>query len=72
MTKEMLRDNIIYKMANVLDCNEIEILKAVLNQELEKIEIEESQLPATADNSNEYIIEMFAAIKGAKLSEKNS
>lgn len=36
MTKEMLRDNIIYKMANVLDCNEIEILKAVLNQEIRK------------------------------------
>ena len=69
--KEKLKNDIIVDMANyiskeVLPMLEIAVMKAVQNLDIRELET----LPATIDNTNNYIIDLFMVKKAPKLSEK--
>lgn len=70
--KEILRDNIITKMMPYLDAVAMDMLNQVIVQELYNVEITEmgETLPATRENTNQYIMELFMAKKAPKLSPK--
>lgn len=69
--KEILRDNILMQMRQHLDTVTLDILNQVLVQAMFNIQIVAMEtLPATLENSNEYIMELFRARKGPKLSKK--
>ena len=71
--KEKLKNDIIVEMANymskeVLPILEIAIMKSVQNLDIRELET----LPATIDNTNDYIINLFMVKKAPKLSENNT
>ena len=69
--KEILRDTILLKMHQYLDTTVMEMLRQVLTEALYKVDVVEMQtLPATKENTNEYILNMFEVRKSMKLSDK--
>ena len=70
-TKEKLKNDILVGMRIYLDATTLAILEAVIVKAVQNIEMTELEtLPATVDNTNSYIIELFMARKAAKLSDK--
>ena len=72
--KEILRDNIITKMMPYLDAVAMDLLNQVIVQELYNVDVVEmgETLPATRENTNQYIIELFNAKKAPKLSKNTA
>ncbi len=69
--KEILRDTILLRMHQYLDVTVMEMLRQVLTEALYKVDVVEMQtLPATQQNTNEYILNMFEVRKSMKLSDK--
>ena len=62
-------NNILITMKNHLDTQQLEILSITLSKNLVNIDKEEN-LPATVDNTNEYIIDLFKTTKAPRLSKK--
>lgn len=71
MTKEQLKNDILVSMKQYISAEALGILSDVLTDRFQQIEIEQPQLLATEDNSNEYYLNMFNAFKGQRLSEKS-
>lgn len=71
--KERLRNDIIAAMRVHTDTNTLLILEKVIVQNLQGIEITKSETcPATIDNTNQYIKELFWARKAPKLSSETT
>lgn len=70
MTKEQLMNEIIVDMAHFINGEQMFALKNVLLKKFECIEISAPMLPATAEQNNEYFLNMFAILKGSKLSAR--
>lgn len=69
--KEILRDTILLKMRPFLDAMVTDMLRQVITEAMYRVDVVEMQtLPATKENTNEYIMEMFELKKSMKLSEK--
>ncbi len=69
--KEKLKNDILVGMRVYLDVTTSAILEAIIVKAVQNIEITELEtLPATVDNTNQYIIELFMARKAIKLSKK--
>ena len=69
--KDRLRNDILLKMQYHLDSVQMDILGNVLVQVLTGVEIVEMQtLPATVDDTNEHIIQLFYLKKAPKLSPR--
>jgi len=69
--KERLRNNILISMQQYIDSTTLQILDTVLVHQLRNINVIEMEtLPSTEMDQNEYIIKMFLARKGNKLSTK--
>ena len=69
--KEILRDTILTGMKPYLESAMLDILNQVVIKALFSVEVTESQtLPATVDNVNERILELYNLKKAPKLSEK--
>lgn len=69
--KEKLKNDILVGMRVYLDTTTSAILEAIIVKAVQNIEITELEtLPATVDNTNQYIIELFMARKAIKLSKK--
>lgn len=69
--KEILRDTILTGMKPYLDAAVLDILNQVVVQALFDVEVTESQtLPATVDDTNAKILEIYEFKKAPKLSEK--
>lgn len=69
--KEKVRNNIMIKMQYHLDSVTMDILNNVILHEFAGIEIVEMEtLPATVDDTNKYIIDLFMLKKAPKLSQK--
>ena len=70
-TKEKLKNDILVGMRMYLDATVLAILETVIVKAVQNIEMTELEtLPATVDDTNSYIIELFMARKASKLSEK--
>lgn len=70
--KEILRNTILIKMNPLLDSMVMEMLNQAIIDALYNVDIVEMQtLPATMENTNEYIIELFKIRKAPKLSPKS-
>nr|DAS48335.1 MAG TPA: SITE SPECIFIC RECOMBINASE XERD [Caudoviricetes sp.] len=68
---EKIMNSIVMSMSTHLEPAALSILKDVLIKNLSHYTITECEtLPATADDSNEYILKLFAATKATKLSAK--
>lgn len=68
---EILMNNIIMSMSSHIDAATTSILKDVLIKNLAKYTVTMNEtLPATADDSNEYILQLFLSTKATKLSSK--
>ena len=68
---EKIMNSIIMSMSTHIEPAALSILKDVLIKNLSHYTITECEtLPATADDSNEYILKLFAATKATKLSAK--
>lgn len=69
--KEKLKNDILVGMRMYLDVTTMAILETVIVKAVQNIEMTEIEtLPATVDDTNSYIIELFMARKASKLSEK--
>ncbi|QDW73072.1 tyrosine-type recombinase/integrase [Lachnospiraceae bacterium KGMB03038] len=69
--KEILRDTILTGMKPYLDAAVLDILNQVVVQALFDVEVTESQtLPATRNNTNEHILQLYMTKKAPKLSPK--
>ena len=69
--REKVNNNIMIKMRYHMDAGTMDILAAVLTQELSAVEITgNTTLPATRDDANSYIMELFRVQKAPKLSER--
>lgn len=69
--KDRVRNEILLKMQYHLDSVQMDILGNVLVQVLAGVEVVEMQtLPATVDNTNDYIIQLFQLRKAPKLSPR--
>lgn len=69
--KEQFKSNVLVKMRNHVDGQTADILGEVLSGELAAVEIVAAMtLPATADDRNAYIWELFMLKKAPKLSPK--
>lgn len=69
--KEIILNNILIAMRIKISKNELQMLEQVIIKELYNVEIiERETLPATVDNTNNYIMELFMAKKAPKLSEQ--
>lgn len=69
--KEKLKNDILVGMRVHLDAATSAILEAIIVKSVQNIEITELEtLPATVDNTNQYIVELFMARKAIKLSKK--
>lgn len=67
--KEIILNNILIAMRVVINNTAIQMLQQVIVREFQKVEVlERETLPATVDNTNEYIIDLFMARKAPKLS----
>lgn len=69
--KEVFRDNVITSMKPYLDTVTMDMLNQVIVQALFNVNITPigETLPATKENTNEYIMELFEAKKAPKLSK---
>lgn len=72
--KEALRDNILTAMKPYLDAVAMDMLNQVIVQQLFNVDVVEigETLPATRENTNQYIMELFMAKKAPKLSQKTT
>ena len=72
--KEVLRDNILMAMKPYMDAVTMDMLNQIIVKELFKVNVEEmgETLPATRENTNEYIMELFDAKKAPKLSPQTA
>lgn len=71
--KEILRDTILTQMKPFLDSTLLEILNQVIVKVLFKVNVTEMEtLPATRENTNEYILEIFNLRKAPKLSKETA
>lgn len=71
--KEVLRDTILTQMKPFLDTAVMDILNQVLVKSLFYVDVVESEtLPATRENTNEYIIEIWVMKKAPKLSKETA
>ena len=69
--KETLLNNILIAMRVVITATQLQMLENAITKELQRVEIVEREtLPATADNTNEYILSLFMARKAPKLSKE--
>lgn len=70
--KEILRDNILTAMKPYLDAVAMDMLNQAIVQQLFNVDVVEmgETLPATRENTNQYIMELFMAKKAPKLSPK--
>lgn len=69
--KDRLKNDIVVGMRLYLDTNQMNILEAVIVQVTRNLDITEQEtLPATVDNTNDYIINLFMARKAPKLKQK--
>lgn len=69
--KEKMKNDILVGMRMYLDATTMAILETVIVKAVQNIEMTEFEtLPATVDDTNSYIIELFMARKASKLSEK--
>lgn len=70
--KEKLKNEILVGMRVYLDVTTMAILEAVIVKAVQNVEITEIEtLPATVDNTNQYIMELFMTKKAPKLSPKS-
>lgn len=70
--KEIVRNTILIKMNPMLDAVVMEMLNQAILEALYNVDVVEMQtLPATRENTNEYILELFKLRKAPKLSEKS-
>ena len=70
-TKERVRNDIIVAMRMHLDTCTMAVLDAVLVKAIQNVEMTEiTTLPATLDDTNQYILNLFDAKKAPKLSPK--
>lgn len=68
-TEERVRNDILVGMNMHLDSCTMAILDAVIVKAIQNIEMTElTTLPATVDNTNQYVMELFDAKKAPKLS----
>lgn len=68
---EKLKNDILIGMRIYLDSNTMTILESVIVKALQGIDIVElDNLPATVDNTNQYIMNLFMVRKAPKLSQK--
>ena len=71
--KEMVRDNILIAMKPYLDKMTMDMLNQAIVKALFPVDVIESQtLPATQDNTNEYIFKMYMAKKAPKMSKETN
>lgn len=72
--KEVLRDNILMAMKPYLDTMAMDMLNQVIVQQLFNVDVVEmgETLPATRENTNEYIMELFNAKKAPKISPQTA
>ena len=69
-TKERVRNDIMVGMRMHLDTCTMQILDAVIIKAIQNVEMSELEtLPATIDNTNSYIMNLFATKKAPKLSK---
>ena len=69
--KEKLKNDILVGMRMYLDVTAMAILETVIVKAVQNIEMTELEtLPATIDDTNNYIIDLFMARKATKLSDK--
>lgn len=69
--KEKLKNDIIVGMHMYLDSGTQAILEAVIIKALQNLDVKELEmLPATVDNTNQYIMQLFDAKKAPRLSPK--
>lgn len=69
--KEQLKNNVLVKMRNHVNSQTMDILGEVLSGELAVVEVIAMEtLPATIEDSNAYVWELFMLKKAPKLSEK--
>lgn len=69
--KETLLNNILISMRVIITATQMQMLESVLVKELQRVEIVETEtLPATVDNTNEYILSLFMTRKAPKLSKE--
>lgn len=70
-TKERVRNDILVGMRIHLDTCTMSILDAVMVKAMQNVEMTEiTTLPATIDNTNQYVMELFDTKKAQKLSQK--
>ena len=72
--KEIFRDNILAAMKPYLDAVAMDMLNQVIVQQLFYVNVVEmgETLPATRENTNQYIFELFMAKKAPKLSKETA
>lgn len=69
--KEKLLNNILISMRVIITATQMQMLESVLVKEMQRVEIVETEtLPATVDNTNEYILSLFMTRKAPKLSRE--
>lgn len=69
--KEILRDTILLKMNPFLDGTVMDILRQVLTEALYNVDVVEMQtLPATMEDTNQYILKLFEVRRSMKLSDR--
>ena len=69
--KEKLKNDILVGMRIYLEATTMAILEAVIVKAVQNIEVVELEtLPATVDNTNQYIMDLFMTKKAPKLSKK--
>lgn len=73
-TKEIFRDNILTHMRPFLNAVAMDMLNQVIVKALFDVDIVDigNTLPATRENTNEYILELFNAKKAPKLSKQTA
>lgn len=70
-TKEIIKNNVLVAMRMYLDTTTLQMLGEVIAKALFSFDVtERQQLPATVDNTNEYIMSLFEIKRGAKLSSE--
>lgn len=71
--KEALKNEILVEMKNVLNANDMTILEHVLVKKLSRVEVVEVEtLPATVQDSNLYILDLFDVRKAPKISARSA
>ncbi|MCD8198233.1 MAG: phage integrase N-terminal SAM-like domain-containing protein [Lachnospiraceae bacterium] len=68
--KEMFKNEILLKMKYHLDKDSMGMLDAALSEALYRVDlVEQETLPATIENTNEYILELYMLKRGTTLAE---